>query len=211
MKAGRSFKTIAVLASAALVMTGMISGTADAKKKKKPVPVTPAGCAAYVPGELGAGQPVTVVTDAATAEAPVSVDLTTAQGLGLTSPNGAAEDEGKPSHVFTNVQVDSTSPEAGLYIRLEFPEGLEYDLFARLQDGSSFAYVAGSNHTADATSEFGLDGTGHGGHSEVGAEVLEGLATADCSGYTVDVASAITPGGAVTVKYWLGEATYTGS
>jgi hypothetical protein len=193
-----------VIASAALIVGAFIAGPADAKKKKK----KPAVCAAYVPGELGADQPVTVVTDAATAEAPVTVELDTAEGLGFTSPDGASGDEGAPSHVFTNVQVDSASPQTGLYIRLEFPDGLEYDLFARLADGSAYAYVAGSNHTGPLVAEGGLDGTGNGGYSEVGAENLEGLSTADCAGYTMDVASAITPGGAVTVKYWLGEATY---
>lgn len=207
MSKSRSIRTLSVVASAALIVGAFTAGPADAKKKKKKPPV-PAACPAYVPGELGADQPVTVVTDAATAEAPVTVELDTHEGVGLTSPNGAAEDEGAPSHVFTNVQVDSAAPETGLYIRLEFPDGLEYDLFARLADGSSYAYVAGSNHTGPLVAEFGLDGTGHGGYSEVGAENLEGLTTADCAGYTVDVASAITPGGAVTVKYWLGEATY---
>lgn len=206
MKTHRTVRTLSVVASVVLIVGAFAAGPADAKKKKKkPVP---AGCAAYVPGELGAGQPVTVVTDAATAEAPVEVEIDTAEGVGFTSPNGSADDEGMPSHVFTNVQVDSASPETGLYIRLEFPEGLEYDLFARLADGTSYAYVAGSNHTGTLVSQGGLDGTGNGGHSEVGAEVLEGLTTSDCGGYTIDVASAITPGGAVTVKYWLGEATY---
>lgn len=200
----RSIRTFSVIATAALIVGAFAAGPADAKKKKK----KPAACAAFVPGELGADQPVTVVTDAATAEAPVTIELDTAEGAGFTSPNGSAEDEGEPSHVFTNVQVDSASPETGLYIRLEFPDGLEYDLFARLVDGTSYAYVAGSNHTGQAVAEFGLDGRGNGGYSEVGAENLEGLTTADCAGYTVDVASAITPGGAVTVKYWLGEATY---
>lgn len=203
MSKQRSIRTLSVVASAALIVGVFAAGPADAKKKKKP-----AVCAPYVPGELGADQPVTVVTDAATAEAPVSIELDTHEGLGFTSPDGASGDEGAPSHVFTNVQVDSASPSTGLYIRLEFPDGLEYDLFARLTDGSAYAYVAGSNHTGPLVAEFGLDGTGHGGYSEVGAENLEGLTTADCAGYTVDVASAITPGGPVTVKYWLGEATY---
>lgn len=203
MSKPRSIRTLSVIASAALIVGAFAAGPADAKKKKKPKP-----CAPYVPGELGADQPITLVTDAATAEAPVEVELDTEPGFGFTSPNGASDDEGAPTHVFTNVQVDSALPETGLYIRLEFPDGTEYDLFARLADGTSYAYVAGSNHTGPLVAEGGLDGTGNGGYSEVGAENLEGLTTADCAGYTVDVASAITPGGAVTLKYWLGEATY---
>ncbi|MDQ3952441.1 MAG: hypothetical protein M3279_05685 [Actinomycetota bacterium] len=204
MVSKKTIRTLSVIASAALIVGAFTAGPADAKKKKK----KPKACATYVPGELGADQPVTVVTDAATAEAPVEVELDTGPGVGFTSPDGPQDDTGDTSHVFTNVQVDSAARETGLYIRLEFPAGLEYDLFARLQDGTSYAYVAGSNHTGPLVTQFGLDGTGHGGYSEVGAENLEGLTTPDCGGYTVDVASAITPGGAVTVKYWLGEATY---
>lgn len=203
MSKQRTIRTLSVVASAALIVGVFAAAPADAKKKKKP-----RACAPYVPGELGADQPVTIVTDAATEEAPVTIELDTAEGVGFTSPDGAGSDEGAPSHVFTNVQVDSAAPSTGLYIRLEFPDGLEYDLFARLADGSAYAYVAGSNHTGPLVTEFGLDGTGNGGYSEVGAENLAGLSTADCAGYTVDVASAITPGGPVTVKYWLGEATY---
>ncbi|MFN2389478.1 MAG: hypothetical protein ABR575_07755, partial [Actinomycetota bacterium] len=50
------------------------------KKPKKPKP--PAGCAAYVPGEAGADAETTKVTDAATAEAPVEVELDTGPGVG---------------------------------------------------------------------------------------------------------------------------------
>lgn len=200
----KSIRTLAVFASAALVLGAFGAPTAQAKKKKKkpPAPV----CAPFTPWEKAAEAPVTVVTDAATAEAPVEVALDTEAGLGFSSADSEDGEFGTlVTHAWANVQVDSAAPSTGLFVRLEFQDGLEYDLFLRLADGTSAAYAAGSNHVQEDPLGLGLDGTGHGGHSEVGAEAIDGFATEDCAGYSVDVASAITPGGGVTLKYWLGE------
>ena len=202
MRNGRTLRTMAVLATSALVLGAFVAGPADAKKKKKKV------CAAYQPGEAGAEAPITVVTDAATAEAPVEVTVTTAEGLGFSSADGPSGDQGHVTHAYANVQVDSAASDAGLYARVEFAPTWDYDAFLRTSDGTAVAYSAGFNQgmtPAGDPSGLGLDGTGHGGHSEQGAEQIDGYLAADCDGFTYDIVSAGTPGGDVTVKFWLGE------
>ena len=202
MRNGRIIRSLAVVALASLVMGAFMAAPADAKKKK------PKGCTAYVPGENGADAPITVVTDAATEEAPVEVTVATAEGLGFSSADGPSGDQGHLTHAYANVQVDSAAKDAGLYVRVEFPETFDYDGFLRTSDGTAVAYSAGFNQgmtPAGDPSGLGLDGTGHGGHSEMGAEQIDGYLATDCDGFTYDIVSAGTPGGDVTVKYWLGE------
>ena len=170
------------------------------KKKKKPK-----ACAAYVPSQWGEGQPVNLVTDAHTAEAPLEIAVPTAAGFGTSSPEPPAEEPDNPvSHAFLNVQVDSKLKEVGLYgtvcahprlrLRLLHPRQLRYRprLLGWFRPGVPF-----------------LDGTGNGGHTGMGTENIEGLTTADCGGYLVDIISAATPGEEVTLTLWLGEAAFT--
>src|SRR5687768_9960187 len=112
-----TIRALSVVASAALVVGAFTAGPADAKKKKK----KPAGCAAYVPSEWSADIPVTMVTDAHTADAPLEITVPTEMGVG-TSDSGSPENgqTSMAAHSFLNVQVDSVNPEAGLYGRLEF-------------------------------------------------------------------------------------------
>ncbi|MGH2754600.1 MAG: hypothetical protein ACRDLB_09210, partial [Actinomycetota bacterium] len=91
------------------------------------------------------------------------------------------------------------------YVTLEHTPGWDYDLYIRDDGGNGLAYSAGFLAGAP---EF-LGGTGNGGHTGVGSENIDGLTTADCTGYLVDVISATTPGEDVTLKLWLGEAAYT--
>jgi len=186
---------------------GKKKGACPGKKTKKPkkpkTPVTPA-CPAYVAGDEGAEAETTIVTDAATEEAPVVVELTAGAGLandlGLA---GGAYDE--TSSIFQNVQVDTANPEAGLYARLEFQEFHDYDLYLNYPDGS----------TAANSGDFNI-APGHdlGGGSPDGAweagtnyESVLGIATDDCGGYTARMVSYLTNGGAVTLSLWLGEVT----
>lgn len=200
----RRVRAAVVVAMSALLVGATLALPAEAqkKKKKKPKP-TVAVCAAYAPGELGTGAETSIVTDEATAEAPVEVTVPTEAGLGFTSADPGG-DTGDVTHAYHNIQVDTALPEAGLYIRVEFTPLWDYDVFLRDPAGTSVAYVAGFNQAPVGPA----DGSGHGGHSEMGAEVLEGIRSADCIGYTLDIASAGTPGGDVTVQMWLGEAIY---
>src|SRR5687767_9507363 len=104
----KTIRIFAVAASASLLV-GALVGPADAGKKKKPKPV--AACAPYASPDWATDAPATtIVTEAATAEAPVEVKITAHEGLGLSSTDGPSGDEGAPSHVFHNVQVDTAAP-----------------------------------------------------------------------------------------------------
>jgi hypothetical protein len=176
------------------------------KKKKKACKKnngkTPPGdkCAAYVPGEQGAEAETVSVTDEHTAEAPLEVVIEQEMGMGGPVLNGVPPDQ--TSHVFKNLQVDSKASEAGLFIRYQFPEYEDHDLYVNYADGTEAAHVGGFN----ATPVGPFDGTGSGGHSEHGAEQIDGLRTPDCGGYTVDFSNFLGEGGEYTVLMWLGEA-----
>jgi hypothetical protein len=200
MKSRRIFKTVAVVGATALILGAFVAGPADAKKKKKKK--APVACAAFTPAEAGAAAPITLVTDTATADAPATAKVTAAPGLGT----GTGEDTvdsvtmSQVSHVYANVQVDSSIPATGLNIRLEMPEMEDYDLVVLNSDGSEAAAAQGFNPEPAIYN----DNT-HGGHTEVGAEVIDALATSDCQGYTLDIKTASGMGGELTVKYWVGE------
>jgi hypothetical protein len=198
----RGLRIVSVLSSAALVLGAATALPAEAKKKKKKKPPV---CTAYTPSQWGEGQPINLVTDAHTAEAPLEITVPTAQGLGSSSSEPPEDDPTNPvSHAFLNVQVDSKSPEVGLYGTVSYTPGLDYDFFFRDNTGTGLAYSAGFAPGVPL-----LDGTGNGGHTGMGTENIEGLVTADCTGYLVDIVSATTPGGDVTLTLWLGEGTFT--
>lgn len=173
------------------------------KKKKKPKPSpSPAVCAAYTPGEQGAGAEMSIVTDAATEEAPIEVSISTEAGLG--APVAGAPDNS--SHAFHNIQVDTASAAAGLYVRLDFPILRDYDLYLNDSGGAEVASATGFNQLSAALG--GSDGDA-GGHSEGDSETLVGISSPDCFGYTLDVSGFFTEGGSQTLSLWLGEVQYT--
>ncbi len=134
------------------------------------------------------------MTPDATEEKPVEVQLETPEGI----------PEAHVTHTFHNAVVDSAGPETGLYVRLEFGIGRDYDLYMYDAAGEEAAHAAGYN---PAPVLF-FDGTGSGGHSEQTAEQLDGIKVADCSGWTFDIAGYMTEGQEVTLKFWHGEAAY---
>ncbi len=196
MRNGRIVRSLAVLASATLVLGAFAAGPAEAKKKKKKK--KPAACAPFTPSEQAAGAPIVKVTDAATAEAPVEVNLNTSPGLGFSSAEGEGNpDELGTTHAYANLQVDSASPETGLYVVLEFGAAWDYDLWLRDGSHTALEYSAGIGPVGS--------GTDH-QHSNVGSESIEGMPVTDCQGIVVDVANAGGPGGEVTLKFYLGDA-----
>jgi hypothetical protein len=191
-KMGSTLMVLTLLVGAVFV----VGGPAEAKKKKKKKPPLPPACAAYEPGEQGAEAELVVVTDAHTAEAPL--EITIEQGPGLVASQVAR------SHVFKNIQVDTALTEAGLFVRYEFPAYEDHDLYVNYSDGTVAAQAAGFNPIVEA--EPVNEGTSIGGHSERGAEQVDGVRTADCAGYTADFDNFLGEGGEYTVNLWLGEA-----
>jgi hypothetical protein len=205
----RVLKTTALVGASVLILGAFVAGPAQAKKKKKPK--KPVACAPYTPGEKGTGAPISVVTDAATKDAPVTATVATAEGLGTSTNEPEDGDFGTfVSHAYQNIQVDSAAPNAYLYVRVEFPITNDYDVFLRNPDGTSDIYSAGAPPYNDGGQGTGVEGTGHGGHSEGGpggaSENIDGAAATDCQGFTLDIVSSTTQGGDVIVKAWLGEA-----
>lgn len=194
------------LLCAALIMglvASMAAAPASAAKKKKPKPPPP--CAAYTPGEQGAeaGDPV-VVTDTATEEAPLEIEVDVAAGIIILGEDTDAVTGG---HSYVNLQVDTSLPETGLYIRFEFnntPPVRDYDIWLNYADGSNASNAHGFNPAPD--SQFSPQSDG--GHSETNAEQIDGTHSPDCQGYTLDIATSTGEGGAMTLKAWLGEIQY---
>ena len=192
MRSSKVLRSLTVVASATLVFGAFVAGPADAAKKKKPK----AACPAYVPGENGAGEPVNVVTDAHTADAPLAKTVTVGPGVGSgRNPGGLGAEV---SHVYVPIQVDTASAAGALYINASWPVVVEdYDLYLDAPDGTEVANSAGYGPVDDGTTE---DST-----HDFGSETIISVDTADCGGYTLDVVGATTPGGDVELTFWLGE------
>ncbi|MGH2746635.1 MAG: hypothetical protein ACRDKB_01755 [Actinomycetota bacterium] len=106
----KTTRVLAVLAMLAL-LAGALAAPAEAKKKKKK---KPRPCATYQAPDFAGDAETTVVTDAATEEEPIELELSTGPGLGFTSPDDPNGGQGETSQVFHNVQVDSKAKTAGL-------------------------------------------------------------------------------------------------
>lgn len=209
MKSGRLLKATALVGAAALILAAFVAAPAEAKKKRKVK--KPPACAAMTPWEPAAGAPVGVVTPAATKDAPLTATVATDAGVGTSTNDPEDGATGTlVSHAYYNLQVDSATPSAYLYVRVEFPPTTDYDIYLRNPDGTSDTYSGGTAPWTDPTGMIGIDGRGHGGHSEGGpggaSENIDGAAATDCQGFTLDIVSATTQGADVTVKAWLGDA-----
>jgi hypothetical protein len=157
----------------------------------------PATCPAYVPGEEGAEAPTTVVTDTATAEAPIEVAVEMPGAAGAVSPDDTS--------VFHNIQVDTTAESAGLWVRFEMTEGEDLDIYLHYNDGSHAAGAAGLNPAPEDTPAADGQDDAHGGHTEMTAEQLDGIGTPDCGGYTLEMQSFSNPPGEHALLLWLGD------
>ncbi|MGH2694432.1 MAG: hypothetical protein ACRDJJ_06385 [Actinomycetota bacterium] len=191
---GRSYRVVAVVATLGMLVGAIAAAPAEAKKKKR--------CRAYSSAGVGKDAELSVVTDKATAKKPLEVMLPTEPGFGFSSPDPESG-QGPVSYAYQNVQVDSKKASAKLFVRVEFLQLWDYDLYLRPDGGVASHWAAGFNQAPFVPGV--TDGTGNGGHSEIGAEEIHGADSLDCTGYTVDVTSATTTGGDVTLKLWLGK------
>ena len=193
----RSIKSLAVLASAGLLVGAFAAAPADAAKRKK----KPKACAPFAVPESAGEAEVVKLTDASTEEAPVEVAVATGPGLGAgRDPEGEGA---MVSHGYVPVQVDSAATGAGIYGRLEFTPVWDYDLYLDDAAGGELMLSAGFGPVDDAE----LGGDAENSETGAGFEAIYGITTEDCGGYVFDVVGATTPGEEVTLKLWLGEAT----
>lgn len=195
----KTTRVFAVLAMVAL-LAGALAAPAEAQKRKKK---KPRPCATYESPEFAGEAETTKVTDEATEGEPIEITVATDHGLGFTSADDPSGGQGMATHKFHNVQVDSKAKTAGLYVRIEYAQAWDYDLFLRTPEGPAVAYEADFNPaTVGGPTPVGGN---EGGHPEPGAGQIDGYLAIDCDGFTIDVASAIAPGGDVAMTIWLGE------
>ncbi len=198
MKSPRTIRTLAVIATAGLVVGAFAATPAEAKKKKK----KPAVCGAFTPGEAGTDKPMVVVTDAATEAAPVEQTVTLAESVADADLVGTGVLEPGTDHF--NIQVDSAAKEAGLYVLIEFPERRDYDLNLLHTDGS-YAARSRSFQPVLGTPGEAFSDPGHGGEGTTTSEKLVGINTSDCGGWTLQAQNWLGEGGEFAIKVWLGD------
>lgn len=188
---------------------GACPGGNPGKPEKPGIPDAPASCTPFVPGDMGKDAETTVVTDAATKEKPISIPVPLGPATGRL--NATVDRSTRMKH---NVQVDTAAAETGLWIRLEAPPADDPDLYAFWPSGKQAAVAGGFNpllaggplpKDVNDRSLINPNGTGSGGHSEFTAEQIDGLKTADCQGWTLDLVNWAGRGG-YTLKLWVGEA-----
>lgn len=198
MKSPRTIRTLAVIATAGLVMGAFAAAPAEAKKKKKKK--KPAACSTFTPGEAGTDKPTLTITDAATEAAPIEQTVTLAESV-------ADFGVGDPGQDAFNVQVDSAAPEAGLHVLVEFPSRRDIDLNLLHTDGSYAARSRSWNTIQEITDQgpVTVSTQGHGGEGTDHSEHLVGIRTSDCGGWTVEAQNWLGEGGEFTVKVWVGE------
>ncbi|HEV2756683.1 MAG TPA: hypothetical protein VG318_13015 [Actinomycetota bacterium] len=184
----------ALVLTGALVAAGVVAGPAGAAKKCKPM----------TPAEAGADKPTIVVTDAATAEAPLVQTVTLEPSIADARLVSNIPEEGPlaASRDYFNVQVDTKLKSAGLYVTFEFDEHHDYDLWAYFSDGTGAASSHGFQ--PGLATPFANTDSNHGGESTSSSESLVGIITKDCGGYTIETSNYLGVGGEFEVKVWLG-------
>jgi hypothetical protein len=180
-------RTIPVLVLMGLLAGALVAAPADAAKRPKP-------CKKY-DGGTAKDAPLAKVTDKATAKKPLVVELDGEPGIGV---GGNEATEILIGHTLQNIQVVSKFRLRKLFVRLELPFGRDYDLYVLSSAGEEAARAAGFNPQPAVYND-----TDGGGHTEEEAEQIDGLLTARCTGYTIDVASASAEGNPLVLKFWL--------
>jgi hypothetical protein len=176
-------RTVAVSASVALVLSALSAAPAGAAKKK-------IRCPAFSAGYEGAAEAETVkVTDKATEKKPLTIEFDHPASLTV-----VADD-----YKYYNVQIFSKARAPGLYIREEFNEMSDIDLYLYDEAGEE---VASSGAFNPAPIPGLTDAGGNGGS---GFESIPGFATERCAGFTIESHAYLTPGTDVVMKIWLGK------
>lgn len=199
----KTIRTIAVLASASLLLGALVAGPADAKKKKrKPKPPSCPTATYAEPASPSVSRPepdatTVAVTDAATAEAPIVIEFEHGAALWETASQTPIQEDTK----WFPIQVDSASPTKGLFVRLDWaiPSLSDMDLY--VWDGASGeqAAVSGATNAVPTNAPLVAE-TG-----AMGYESISGFPVGDCSNFLVESRAFMTAGESMTLTLWLGD------
>ena len=198
----KTIRSLAVVASASMVLGAFIAGPAEAgKRKKKPAPSCPAATYAD-PATDSASRPeadaeVITVTDAATAEAPLVIEYE--HGVAFWTPDQTAIQEDTK---WFKIQVDSAAAGAGLNVRMEWPSPSLSDIDLYVWEGTSGA----ENSHSGATNAVPTNAPLVAETGAMGYESITGSPVVDCGAYLVESRAFTTGGEAMTLQLWLGEA-----
>lgn len=197
----KTVRSLAVLASAALLVGGIVAAPAEAKKKRKKPPSCPAATYAE-PASPSASRPeagaeIIKVTDQATQEAPIVIEYEHGAALWETASQAPIQED----TLWFQIQVDSASPAKGLFARLDWAVPSVSDIDLYLWDGISGeqAAASGATNAVPVNAPFVAE-TG-----AMGYESISGFAVADCSNYLVESRAFMTAGEAMTLTLWLGD------
>lgn len=198
MSVSRSFRGIAVVASAAMVLGAFAAAPAEAKKKKKSCPafqpVEPTSDSGEKAEALEAE--IVKVTDKATADKPIVIEYEHGPALWETATQTPIVED----TAFFNFQVQTKKPGAGLHLEMTWPTPSESDIDMYLYDTGARAASSGAFNPAPVPGVF--DASGNGG---MGFETIPGFDAANCAGYTVESRAFMTTGQDVTLTVYLGE------
>lgn len=190
----RSIRTLALVATAGLLVGAFAAGPAEAKKKKK----KPFTCAPFTSGvEAAAETPVVLVTEAATEEKPVVVELE--HPASLVQEHEALPDTQDEQYV--NIQVVSKASQ-GLYIKEEFNSRHDIDLYLYNSVAEEVDSSGGFNPAPVTVGPLDLSSGGRAGENY---ESIVGFPADSCGGYTAESVAFATSGTPIKFSIWLGE------
>ncbi|MGI8407379.1 MAG: hypothetical protein ACR2L3_02585, partial [Actinomycetota bacterium] len=198
MSVSRSFRGIAVVASASMVLGAFVAAPAEAKKKKS-CPAFQAVEPVSDSGETAEALEAEVVkvTDKATADKPIVIEYEHGPALWDTATQTPIVED----TTFFNFQVQSKKPAPGLHLEMTWPTPSESDIDMYLYDAAG-ARVASSGASNLAPVPGVLDAGGNGG---MGFETIPGNPAVNCAGYTVESRAFMTTGQMMTLTVYLGE------
>jgi hypothetical protein len=194
-------RSMAVAASAAIVLSAFVAAPAEARKKKPKPPSCPA--ATYVePATDSTSRPtpedtVITVTDAATAEAPIVVEYEHGAALWSTEPQQPIQEDTK----WFPIQVDSASPTKGLFVRLDWAVPSVSDIDLYVWDGAS----GEENSHSGATNAVPVNAPFVAETGAMGYESISGSPVGECMNYLIESRAFMTAGESMTLTIWLGD------
>ena len=182
MNTVRPIRAVALVAVLALAAGSVLMPVAHAGKKKKALK-----CPAFASAVEGAEEAeLFKVTPKATEEKPVVIEY----------EHGSAFPGPGQEHLYFNIQV--YGPASGLYIRQEFDNQSDIDLY--LYDAAGEEVASSGAFNFAPVGPFSSDGNGGSGY-----ESINGFPVETCDGFTIDSDAYATFGTAATLKIWFGE------